>query len=115
MIDTDRLFELLDEAVYAVTCHCTTTTKAYLTMARQEWFRLIDDARDSEEEQKIRAAAVFIDRLVTREVWNEKSGTAARHAYDFWRGFEDGWHERTQRSKASTAFRRGYRFGRDGS
>jgi len=115
MLDMDRLFELLDEAKYGMKCKCSTTTKAYLRLAEIEAFRLAGDAEDKEEERKVRAAAVYISGLVNKLTWNEKTFTAARTAIDFWYGFEDGLHERTQRERVSTAFRRGYRFGRDGS
>lgn len=115
MIDMDRLFELLDEAHYAaVKCKCPTTTKAYLNLARLEGLRLYHDADDEDEERKVRAAGIYAAGLIATLTWNEKSFTAARHAGEFWRGFEDGLYERTETGKASTAFRRGYRFGRHG-
>ena len=115
MFDMERLFDLLDEARYAAaTCKCPTTTKAYLNMARLEGLWLYHDADDEDDERKIRAAGTYAAGLIATLTWSEKSFTAARHAQEFWRGFEDGLYERTESAKASTAFRRGYRFGRHG-
>jgi len=113
MVDMDRLFELLDEASHAVTCNCPTTTAAYVKMARTEWFRLIDETERWERDQ-FRSAALFIDSLVTRQLWNGKPSAAARNAHDFWMGYEGGVRDRTQPRRASPAFRRGYRFGKEG-
>lgn len=110
MINFDRLLELLDKAVYGAECGCQTTARAYLTLAKCEWFRLVDDAIGLEKE-KIRSAALYIDRLVSR---TKSVSRSAQLAFDFWSGFDDGYHERTLPRAGGVGYRRGYGFGRDG-
>ena len=115
MDEMDRLFDFLDEAVRGAKCKCSTTTKAYLNLARKEGYDLARSARTPERARKFRAAANYIGGLIARLTWNEKSFTAARTALEFWRGFEDGLRERTMGRRETTAYRRGYQFGKDGA
>lgn len=111
MLYMDRLLELLDKALHGAESGCQTTAKAYLKMARTEWYQLIDEAPPADRD-KFRTAALFIDRIVSRQTSLTK---AAQVAFDFWTGFEDGWNERTLPGKANAYFRRGYRYGKEGS
>ena len=109
MIDFDRLFDLLAEADHGATCSCRVTTLAYLRLATAEWFRLVDEGRDGEERDRLRAAAVYIDTLVNRmSSFSKKAHTAQA----FWVGFEAGWRHRTMPERTSPSYRRGYRFAR---
>lgn len=112
MLDMDRLLELLEKALNGSRSGCSVTAAAYLKLARAEWLRMIDDVPAGEARDAIRAAALFADRMTSRQ---RSVFRAAQMAYDFWHGFEDGAHERTQPQRGSPAHRRGYKFGRFGS
>ena len=115
MLKMDRLFRLLGEALRGAKSKCSTTTKAYLNLARVEGFDLARSARRPDHARKIRAAANYIGGLISRLTWHEKSFTAARTAHEFWKGFDDGLRERTMGRRESTPYRRGYQFGKDGT
>lgn len=110
MLKLDRLFELLVEAMHGADCNCSVTTRAYLRMAKEEWYRLIDTIPYEVGREKMRSAALYVDTLVERQARSGRLKMATRTAFDFWNGFDDGLHERTFPQRTGAGYRRGYRF-----
>jgi hypothetical protein len=107
MVEFDRLFELLDEAIRASECECRVTTLAYLRLATAEAYRLYERAAHAEEERKLRTAAAYIDR---KTLANPSFKDAALSAERFWSGFENGWYGHTMPGRASNIWKIGRRF-----
>lgn len=106
----DRLFDLIEKADYGADCACRTTTLAYLGLVQQEAFRLANLTETPLERRRFLGAARYTERKMLIMTFEE----AARFAWAFWRGFENGWNEHTQPMKVSSAYKIGRKFATNG-
>lgn len=110
MVSMDRLLDLLVEAMHGADCGCSVTARAYLRMALEEWYRLIDAIPHAAGRDRLRKAALYASDYVSRKVAHGRVRDAAYFAFDFWNGYDDGMHQRTLPNRTKPAYRRGYRF-----
>jgi hypothetical protein len=103
------LLRLIGEAAYGQHVECSVTTRAYLRLSEQAARRLIDHAIDEHEEKRLRRCCDYSERYCRRQsTWE----SVVHFMNRFWSGVEDGFFEKTFRSRGGKLYDHGYKMGK---
>lgn len=105
----DGLLRLIGEAARGHHVGCDVTTRAYLALAEKAARELIGHAVDEDEEKRLRRCCDYAERYCRRQ---QKWESVVHFMNRYWAGVEDGFFERTFRSRGGKLYEHGYKMGK---
>ena len=105
----EDLLRLIGEAARGWHNECLVTTRAYLRLADKAARKLVANAIDEDEEKRLLRCCEYSEKYCRRQ---PKWESVVHFMNRFWMGVEDGFFEKTFRSRGGKLYEHGYKMGR---